>query len=370
MNSFFATYFDGKTSRGKNAEVFLMLEKITINYIDVVEDTQLSDSIDWDITFLNTNEINVTSSKANLTYGTFPKQIIEFSTSDYENIYQPFYKNSDLIKSKYHSFQGKEGTKKLVLMAASVVAIIACLYFFIVPLVAENLATTLVVPELEQKMGDNLYDSFTEFSETDSIKTVALNKFYRTLNFKCNYNIRLTVLKSNVPNAFALPGGNIVVHDSIIRLMNHSEELAALLSHEVSHVHHRHSLKALFRNLAGYFLISLVSGDVNGVLGVVLNNANSIKNLEFSRSLEQDADITGLELLKKSEIDPNGMIKLFENLNTISKDNENSVLSFLSTHPLSAERIFYVKNKIRENGHYSTLTNTKRELLWNELRGY
>lgn len=370
MHSFSAIYYDGKTSRSKVCEVFLSTEKLTISYTESNDFTHFTDSIDWDISLINQNDINISSSKALLSYGSFPKQLLEVSAADYENVYLPFYKNHQNTKTNYASFVGKKGMEKLVIMGAAVVALIAGLYFFVVPFVAENIATSIVSPSLEKEVGDNFYESFIEYAEVDTNKTEIINRFYKTLQFKTEYNIRLTVLKSDIPNAFALPGGNIVVHDSIIRMMNHSEELSALLSHEVSHVHHRHAIKGLFKNLAGYFLISLVSGDVNGVLGVVMSNANSLKELQNSRSLEQDADLTGLELLQKSNIDPEGMILLFEKLGSVSKDSANNMLSFLSTHPLSSERIDYIKTTIKQKGQYIHQKDTNRELIWNELRGY
>ncbi|WP_446914219.1 M48 family metalloprotease, partial [Klebsiella pneumoniae] len=82
-------------------------------------------------------------------------------------------------------------------------------------------------------------------------------------------------------NAFAVPGGFIVVHDAILDEMEHHEELAGLLGHEIGHVQLRHSTKAIARSLSYYMLLSLLFGDVSGIAAVIVDNASTLNNLEY-----------------------------------------------------------------------------------------
>ncbi|MCK7559120.1 M48 family metallopeptidase [Chitinophaga sedimenti] len=108
-------------------------------------------------------------------------------------------------------------------------------------------------------------------------KTKLANDFFKQLKIKTAYDIRITVVKDDQLNAFAVPGGHIVVYDKLIKQMKGPGELAALLSHEYSHVELRHTTKTMFRSMGTYVMLSLVFGDLTGVAGVVVENAHSLK---------------------------------------------------------------------------------------------
>jgi predicted Zn-dependent protease len=109
-----------------------------------------------------------------------------------------------------------------------------------------------------------------------------------------------------------MPGGDIVVFSGIVKGMEHPEQLAALLAHEATHVHERHSTRMMVRQMAGYLFLSLLIGDVNAVVGVLAENADNLRNMSYSRNLETDADARGIERLRAAGVDPQGMVKLLE----------------------------------------------------------
>ncbi len=84
----------------------------------------------------------------------------------------------------------------------------------------------------------------------------------------------------------------------------------------------------------------------NGVMSTLLDNARTVEQLSYSRVFEQEADDYGFKVLVKNRINPNGMLQLFQMLEKESKIN---IPKFLSSHPLTQERINEVKLKISKS---------------------
>jgi len=144
------------------------------------------------------------------------------------------------------------------------------------------------------------------------------------------YKLKFHVADNPTVNAFAVPGGHIVVFTGLLRAADSAEEVAGVLAHEVQHVVQRHSLKALARDAGWRAIWAMAIGDI----GFASELAHELTGLEFSRSQELAADRAGYELLQRARIDTQGMIRFFEKLS--AKDVKGVAL--LSSHPLSAER--------------------------------
>ena len=135
-------------------------------------------------------------------------------------------------------------------------------------------------------------------------------------------------------NAFAAPGGVIVVFSGLIEAAATPEEVAGVLAHEVAHAELRHSLRAMVKNLGWRALLSFALGDYSG--GVVGDAVAGLTELKFSRDAEREADADGLKRLVAAGIDPNGMLTFFAKLATT---DGKAPPALLSTHPASAERL-------------------------------
>ena len=117
-------------------------------------------------------------------------------------------------------------------------------------------------------------------------------------------------------------------------------ELAALLSHEFSHVSNQHSTKSIFRRLGSRIFISLLFGQMGSVTAVLADQADNLKSLRYSRSLEKEADIDGLKILTDRKIDPKGFSDLFQHLK--ESGPSRSIPEFLGSHPDTDNRIDYI----------------------------
>jgi predicted Zn-dependent protease len=162
----------------------------------------------------------------------------------------------------------------------------------------------------------------------------AVQQLGKRLTEGSKYRYRFHVAKNDVVNAFAVPGGIIVVHSGLIDATRRPEELAGVLAHEVQHVEQRHSLEAIVKDLGLRGLWALVTGDLGG--GLVGHAALELTSLNFSRDAEKEADAKGFDALVEAGIDPSGMADFFVVM--AKQEGAAAPPPFLSTHPASKDR--------------------------------
>jgi predicted Zn-dependent protease len=158
-----------------------------------------------------------------------------------------------------------------------------------------------------------------------------------------NLTYRYRVLNSSVPNAFALPGGYIVINRGLLVNLKSEAELAAVLGHETGHVTAKHSLAGYQRAMAANLLlagVSVAAGGKTGVMQLSTVTASLIEN-GFSRDQEREADWLGIDYMVKAGYSPEGAVKLqeyfYEQLE--GKKNPLFVEGLFRTHPFSRERL-------------------------------
>jgi Zn-dependent protease with chaperone function len=154
------------------------------------------------------------------------------------------------------------------------------------------------------------------------------------------YSYRFHLVEKPEINAFALPGGIVVVHTGLVAATRRPEELAGVLAHEIQHVELRHSLKGMIKQsgLSGLWIFA--TGDIGS--GVAGDAASRLLSLKFSRDAEREADNRGLELLHRAGVDPSGMPDFFG----ILARKAGSRPTLISTHPVSTEREQALRAKI------------------------
>jgi predicted Zn-dependent protease len=167
------------------------------------------------------------------------------------------------------------------------------------------------------------------------------------------------VVKDRSINAFALPGGFVGVNAGLVLATASESELAGVLAHEISHVTQRHiarTLEAQGRQtlvstaaMLAAILLGAVSGNSNvGMAGVMAGQSAAVQQqINFTRDNEYEADRVGIGVLAGAGYDPNAMASFFETLGRrYGTDVENQkILEFLQTHPLSSQRVAEAKNR-------------------------
>lgn len=146
-------------------------------------------------------------------------------------------------------------------------------------------------------------------------------------------------------NAFALPGGTLVLTDELVRLVNDDQVVLGVLGHEMGHVRHRHGMRQLIQVSAIGAMASAVFGDYASLLATLPVLA---AGMAYSRDAEREADDEAIAVLRASGISPLVMVKLFTALRadaqraTDSKDARDTSGDLLgiafSSHPSDTER--------------------------------
>jgi predicted Zn-dependent protease len=229
------------------------------------------------------------------------------------------------------------------------------------PALSDKMATQ-VPTAWEEKLGQKVFSSFfsSGLRELTDEQVHVLDKIEERLLLDYPdqpYDIKVHVYKSDVVNALALPGGHIVIFQGLINKTERPEELAGVLAHEIQHVLKRHSTKSILRALASQMFITVMVGDINGMMDGAIGIAEELNGLKLSRNMETEADSEGMKMVIAAGIDPQGTVTMFQKLAQVEiemqkmLDNalerkpkaegqeENSWLDYFSTHPQGEDRI-------------------------------
>lgn len=160
---------------------------------------------------------------------------------------------------------------------------------------------------------------------------------------KRDFELLFRAMPAVGPNAFALPGGTIVVTDELIREFPDADVIAGILGHEIGHVVEDHGLHRLYRSLGAYALIALLVGETGPMLEDILLEGNALLSLSYSRAQESAADEFGLTLSHSAGFDPIGLKIFFERLGAGIGDD----MQWMSTHPNHSNRVEAIESYIR-----------------------
>lgn len=148
-----------------------------------------------------------------------------------------------------------------------------------------------------------------------------------------------TVLNTSIPNAFAVPGGQVFVTRGILTKMEDEAEFAVVMGHELGHVEHRHSVQAMGRQQVFGGLATAVSIAVGESWGEVAGVGAHLWEMGFSRDQERESDIRGVEASYRAGYDPREGADVFRMFLAMKQEMGDSTPWFLSTHPADEERI-------------------------------
>jgi predicted Zn-dependent protease len=178
---------------------------------------------------------------------------------------------------------------------------------------------------------------------TARVKNVAQRLVPHTSTFRPDapgWNWEVNTMNSKELNAYAMPGGKIMVYSGIVEQLKLTDaELAAIIGHEIAHALREHSRERISRAYAQQLALAGV-GAVAGVGESTLQLANMVGQVTFqlphSRAQEAEADMIGLELMARAGYDPNAAVSLWQKMIAADK---GAPPEFLSTHPDPSSRI-------------------------------
>ncbi len=150
------------------------------------------------------------------------------------------------------------------------------------------------------------------------------------------------------PNAFAMPGGTVVLTDELVRLSDDPDMVAGVMGHEIGHVIHRHSLQQIYRALGIYAVVGFLAGDTGPVLESLLLEGNLLLQLAYSREHEFEADAFAVDLAQRAGFDPHGLVRFFDHLTDMGLTDP--LPSWGSTHPSHERRVEAIREQIHGIG--------------------
>ena len=188
-------------------------------------------------------------------------------------------------------------------------------------------------------------------------RTEAVRKVFSTVTAGLDdghtYRLELRACAQIGPNAFAMPGGAIVVTDDLVKLAQNDQEIAAVIAHETGHVRYRHGLRMALQGAGAAALIAALAGDAVTMTKLAVLLPTVLLQSGYSREFETEADTYAFQRMKAIGLSPQffaDMMLLMEKQRgrpagtagdgkAGAPSGASHTLDYLSTHPATAERI-------------------------------
>ena len=172
-----------------------------------------------------------------------------------------------------------------------------------------------------------------------------------------------TLVSSDVPNAFALPGGKIFITAGLMSRMENERELAAVLAHETAHVAAQHNVLGMQRQMGASVLAELagmvIGGDKGKAAQAAAQIVTGVASLKYSRDDEYEADKYGIKYMQRAGYNPYGMVELLTTLKNLSESEGGTLTEMFQTHPLTQKRIDQARGVI--TAEYPKYSPDKRD---------
>ena len=241
----------------------------------------------------------------------------------------------------YRQANRRREIKLVAALAASAISIGAVIFVGI-PAASGPLAR-ITPHKLETQIGENLNAQVSLAFHPCGGKPgqLALNHLGDRLQSAAGtpFDIRVQAVHAPMVNAFALPGGTVMVTDELIALAATPDELSAVVAHEAAHVEERHVMQAVWRAFGFGVLLDAVVGGGSGAGQQAVLLMGSFTNLRYGREAEAEADSVGQDLLQRLGLSSEGMAPFFQRLVATGEGRDSAaVRELLSDHPDSARR--------------------------------
>ena len=176
------------------------------------------------------------------------------------------------------------------------------------------------------------------------------------------FQVTVRVIPRKTVNAFAAPGGQVVLFSGLIEKAESPEEVAGVMAHEIAHATERHPMQSMLRAAGVFLLAALLVGDTSTLGAFASEGAKVLLVLSYSRDTEREADRIGMELLNRAGIRGDGLVHFFARLQEEAKGKDRLPVLFAS-HPMHAERV--ERLKLLATGTQAALSPKQ----WRALRG-
>ena len=213
---------------------------------------------------------------------------------------------------------------------------------------AAKIAARFVPATVEAKLGEQTLSFFEgkvcRPSALSAARQQALQqRFARlTAGLSDGYSYRLLPrdCRGVGANAFALPGGTVVMTDALVKLAQSDDQISAVLAHEIGHVRHRHGLRMALQAAGLAALAAALFGDATSITSLATTLPVALLRSGYTRELETEADDYAFRRLREIGLSPKAFAEIMLLLEKArQKTSGGGPKDYFSTHPATAKRI-------------------------------
>jgi predicted Zn-dependent protease len=252
----------------------------------------------------------------------------------------------------------RRARRSLLLAAGIVLALGLVAWAGLIGIRALGRASVLGLPvSFDEKLGELVFENMDLQGPKvqDPRITQAVDRLAKPLlaQVPSPFSIDLVVVEASIVNAFALPGGPIVVYTGLLESAQSPAQVQAVLAHELAHVTRRHGIERIGQSVGVVAAVQLLFGDVSGLMAVAVEILREGALSSYSRGQEHEADMDAVRTLARAQIDPEALAAFF----TLLLEREAklpSVVGWLSSHPDTQQRVREVRRAAADLGEIQT----------------
>ncbi len=237
---------------------------------------------------------------------------------------------------------------RLAALSSLALAAVIAAYILGVPLLASRLVQ-LVPPGWEEGIGQTVTSQIEASlggenglplcdSDPQSTANRAIARFAEAAlsNTNSPFTPEVRVVRSDIPNAFAVPGGRVYFFSALLNAARTQDEFAGVLAHELGHVVHRHGMEQLVSTAGTGLLVGFILGDMTGI-SVAAGLGATIIDARFSREAEHEADRFSARVAQDFDFQPWALANLIARVAQVT--SADRALALFNTHPLTDDRL-------------------------------
>jgi Zn-dependent protease with chaperone function len=339
-----AIYFDGRSAKAHSVQLQFSVDRLQLHIVgETVERNIKTSEVQWPERTRHGKRI------AHLPGG----GLVQTNDSEAWDAWQQAHGRHDSLVVKM-----QQSWRSVLVSVGLLMALLGAVYVWGLPLFADAVVST-IPREVDASLGDSALATIDSQlmqpsqMSADEQRRVELAWRQATAALPPGSAPQSTLVfrKSRIgPNAFALPGGTVVMTDELVKLVNgDTQVLIAVLAHELGHIEHRDGLRMLVQVTVLGSISSMLLGDFSTVLAAV---PALLGQAQYSREAEHQADVYSLRVLKAAHIAPSAMVTLFDKLaeersqrkpRSDEKPEESLLGIAFASHPTDADRIAFFK---------------------------
>lgn len=339
-----AHFYDGQTAARHDVAVSLSEDRQSL----VIDGDSLPEPLRWKL--MNLRGLSDTSDETRLTITQFfdsddetPRDTARLVILDPDLIRWLHRTRPNLFRRDLHPGTGK----KVIKYTLGALAAAGLMLFVILPAMANTLAQIIpverevafgktVTAQMERVLGGS---SLGDLRCTDAEGEAALQTMLDRLTAAqdMQYEVNLQVFDHEMINAFAAPGGQVVLLRGLLEKADGPDEVAGVLAHEIGHVEARDATRLALRAAGSAGLLTMVLGDFTGGAAIAIIGEQFL-SASYTREAEGAADAFALDMLEGANVSAEGFAAFFDVIGALQADAGFELPEYLSTHPASSNR--------------------------------